>query len=345
MTRNLEIISTVRSSKLEPFYEERVRRLVILGSTILRYNISKHDAVDYVKDIFTAKDIISSMNLLTKIKIMVDIPLPGTKIRLGRFPQNEIKVAKGQKVIFKSSFEPVCFGDFIPIKCDAIGNKVFHEQIIVYGDGEGRFIIDDIIDDNSFSALSQNSFSMWSHKGIHIGSITNQMSDPIEVRKYIDFLSSISPDMVAFSFVESSEQVINLKKLFSAILEQKKIDFVSKIETSTGVKNIEDIAELSDYIMIARGDLALTSPFTMLGIYQKRIIEACKKKGVNVYVATDILDSLYFKSIPSRAEIIDITDLIISEVAGVVLSAPLSACENSELVIGTIKEIQHLIEK
>lgn len=107
---------------------------------------------------------------------------------------------------------------------------------------------------------------------------------------------------IAFSFVENAEQLKEIKK----ILADEKIKIVSKIETKAGIENIEEIIKHTDEVMLGRGDMVMFSDINSFGISQEKIINVCKKAGKKIWVATDILNSMQDKKIPSRPEIIDI---------------------------------------
>ncbi|MGC8673505.1 MAG: pyruvate kinase, partial [Thermoplasmata archaeon] len=108
-------------------------------------------------------------------------------------------------------------------------------------------------------------------------------------------------DFFALSFVQSSENVKNLRK---EIMEHGgNQSIISKIETKTGLENLESIVKVSDAIMVARGDLGVELPLEEIGIVQKNIIKVSHKYGVPTIVATQMLESMVNESSPTRAEI------------------------------------------
>lgn len=124
---------------------------------------------------------------------------------------------------------------------------------------------------------------------------------------------------IALSFVSCVEDVLEAKKI---IKEQNREDMqiISKIESMTGIENLESIIEESDGIMVARGDLGVEVPMTMLPIYQKQIIKACREKGKFCIVATEMLESMKKSARPTRAEVSDVANAVLDGTDAVMLS-------------------------
>lgn len=126
-------------------------------------------------------------------------------------------------------------------------------------------------------------------------------------------------NFIALSFVSCVEDVLEAKKI---IREQNREDMqiISKIESMTGIENLEAIVEESDGIMVARGDLGVEVPMTMLPIYQKEIIKTCREKGKICIVATEMLESMKKSARPTRAEVSDVANAVLDGTDAVMLS-------------------------
>ena len=126
-------------------------------------------------------------------------------------------------------------------------------------------------------------------------------------------------DFLALSFVSSKDDVLAARAILK---EQNREDMqiISKIESHTAIKNLDEIIESSDGIMVARGDLGVEMPMNQLPILQKEIIEKCRKKGRSVIVATEMLASMYTSSRPTRAEISDVANAVLDGTDAVMLS-------------------------
>ncbi len=126
-------------------------------------------------------------------------------------------------------------------------------------------------------------------------------------------------DFLALSFVSSREDLLELREILK---EENREDMmvISKIESSNGIDNLDDIIELSDGIMIARGDLGVEIPLEELPVVQKSIIKRCRRAGKICIVATEMLASMYTSARPTRAEVSDIANAVFDGADAVMLS-------------------------
>ncbi|OUU02500.1 MAG: pyruvate kinase [Flammeovirgaceae bacterium TMED32] len=125
-------------------------------------------------------------------------------------------------------------------------------------------------------------------------------------------------DFIALSFVREAADVRELKELMGD--QAGKIKIIAKIEDQLGVKNIEEILEEADGIMVARGDLGVEINVAELPNVQRRIVQLCAEHGKRVIVATHLLESMIENPIPTRAEVTDVANAIYEEVDAVMLS-------------------------
>jgi len=135
-----------------------------------------------------------------------------------------------------------------------------------------------------------------------------------------DILFSISQevDFIALSFVRNAEDVDQLKALLGNKVE--KIKVISKIEDQEGLKNLSEILDKSDGVMVARGDLGVEIAIEKLPRVQRRIIRLCAQQGKRVIVATHMLESMIKNPIPTRAEVTDVANAVYEEADAIMLS-------------------------
>ena len=131
-------------------------------------------------------------------------------------------------------------------------------------------------------------------------------------------------DFVALSFVSRAQDVIDAKE-FLAANGGAHIDVIAKIENRAGVKNLLDIIEASDGVMVARGDLGVEIPFEELPDIQKYIISTCRINGKRVITATEMLESMIYNPRPTRAEISDVANAVYDGTSAVMLSGETAA--------------------
>lgn len=140
-----------------------------------------------------------------------------------------------------------------------------------------------------------------------------------EDKKDIVYAANHDGNFLALSFVSTKEDVLEVKKILS---EQNcnNIKIISKIESTTGIKNLDSILDESDGIMVARGDLGVEVPMEQLPIYQKIIIKKCRQKGKICIVATEMLETMKKNARPTRAEVSDVANAVLDGTDAVMLS-------------------------
>lgn len=136
--------------------------------------------------------------------------------------------------------------------------------------------------------------------------------------KFLKESISANVDFFALSFVQNRENVEVLQKIVMEHEGDQAI--ISKIETRSGLKNLSEIVKVSDFIMVARGDLGVEMPLEEIGMTQKKIINESHKYGVPTIVATQMLESMINASSPTRAEVSDVTNAILDNTDAVMLS-------------------------
>lgn len=125
-------------------------------------------------------------------------------------------------------------------------------------------------------------------------------------------------DFLALSFVSTKEDVLEARKIIAETKSNIKI--ISKIESKTGIANIDEILEVSDGVMVARGDLGEEVPMSLLAVYQKQIIRAAREHGKICIVATEMLESMKHNSRPTRAEVTDVANAVLDGTDAIMLS-------------------------
>lgn len=145
-------------------------------------------------------------------------------------------------------------------------------------------------------------------------------------------------DFVALSFVNCKEDVLEARKLFEEH-DRGDMKVISKIESAKGVENLDEIIEVSDGIMVARGDLGVEIPLQTLPLYQKMIIQRCREKGKFCIVATEMLESMKKNARPTRAEVSDVANAVLDGTDAVMLSGETTVGKSPESVVKYMAEI------
>jgi pyruvate kinase len=234
--------------------------------------------------------------------------LSGPKLRLGEFHDKVFK--KGQHVVLGQHGIPVG---------QPIWQWIKPGQTILIDDGLVELIATNVHEDGVEAKVVVPGL-IKSHKGVSLPGV--QVKLPALSEKDLadlEFGMAMNVDFIAMSFVKSAHDITNLRQKIKK-LTKRYIPIVAKIETPEALKNIDQIIEASDVIMVARGDLALNISQSLVPIAQKNIVKKCLHYNRPVIVATQMLDSMIHSPRPTRAEISDVANAVLDHVDCVMLS-------------------------
>lgn len=148
-------------------------------------------------------------------------------------------------------------------------------------------------------------------------------------------------DFIACSFVSRKQDILDIRNFLTEHTD-KPIGIIAKIENQSGIDNIEEIAEVSDGIMVARGDLGVEVPFEKLPSIQKKLISICRKKGKISITATEMLESMIHNARPTRAEISDVANAVYDGTGAVMLSGETAA---GKYPVETVQTMSRIVER
>ncbi|WP_373437965.1 pyruvate kinase [Metamycoplasma equirhinis] len=283
---------------------EIIKALIESGVTTVRANFSHGGPNDHKHKFDITRKISNELNV--PISLMIDTK--GPEIRVGKMKDdccliesNKILTIKTDEMSYKN-----LIGDAnslaVSYRMDKdvkIGTK------ILLDDGKLITIVKEI-KPMEIIVQTLNSHNLKTNKRINIPGI--EFSLPFLSEKDINDIkwgANYGVDYIAASFVNSAKNVNEIRKILDENNGQN-IQIISKIESVSGIKNIDEIIEASDGIMIARGDLGLEIPYYDVPYYEKRIIKKCRLAGKQVIVATQMLDSMEHSPLPTRAEVSDV---------------------------------------
>ena len=290
-----------------------LEELVLKGMNCARINLSHASRDDILSTIENVRYVRKKTNM--PVAIMYDTKGP-------EFRTLEIE---NEGILIKT-------GDTIKMtKGNALGNKDFfcvnHPEAIDYLKVGSNVLVDnallslEVIEkyDDYVVLKALNDGEIKNHKTLNVPGVDLNLEFISDVdRKDIAFAATHSCDYLALSFVNTRDDVLQARKIIEDSLGDARI--ISKIESQTGIDNIDDIIEVSDGIMIARGDLGVEVAMEKLPMLQKDIIRKCREHGKFAIVATEMLASMYTNPIPTRAEVSDIANAVIDGTDCVMLS-------------------------
>jgi pyruvate kinase len=291
--------------------EEKIKALIENGVNIIRFNF-KHGDLDWHKE---RLERVKKVALEQNANIATLLDLQGPEIRL-TMPFEQIELEQNEKIILSDKiFETKEKG--FSLSSPEIINKLANEQKLSAEDGLFKFTIQK---ENDLVYLISNSKGILKNKK-SVNILDFDYDFPVIHDRDLEGLKlakSHAIDFIALSFVRNANDIKILRE------EMRKIDFkaniVAKIETSTALKNIDEIIAEADAVMIARGDLGVEIPAEEVPFYQKNIIKKCMEKGVAVITATQMLESMISKPIATRAEVSDVANAVYDFTDAVMLS-------------------------
>lgn len=295
-----------------------LKKIILSGPDVLRFNFSYGTINEKIAHIQAAQDIINEVGGQTKI--LAD--LPSSKIRLGGFPLKEFFVEEGQTITLKSSPYSDDPKNFIPVQHPEIGNLFCPEQTIIIDEGEIALKISRIMDKDTIEVLLFNTGYILPYKGLNWTEQIFNHEEHIEKisTAILPILTDLNIRYITCPFVNNAEIA---KKYRTAIEKQRWVNnrpkLVLKLETEEAIKNAESIIQLSDIVLLERGNLGIRSSFEKMGVYQKYIIGLCKKMNKPLFISSQILESTIHNFVPQRSEICDLTSMALEGVKGIVL--------------------------
>jgi pyruvate kinase len=284
--------------------------IITLGPSTINNSLNIKHQSNYIYRINGAHSDKESLRKITKIlrnkidnpKILID--LPGNKIRTSNL--NKPIVLKAQK-IFILKLENTNFPEFV---------KFIHEDLIVHADdGTLKFQVLNY-NDNEITFCSYSDGLLKNGKGLHIRGIHSGI--PFLFQKdleLIEMANELALDYVGLSFVRNNNDINQAKKLID-----DKISIIPKVETLSAVKNINQILENNNHILIDRGDLSTDVGITKVPIFQNYIIQKARFYNTPVYLATQFLKNMEINPLPTIAEINDLYNTLKLGVSGIQLS-------------------------
>lgn len=309
--KRTKILATIGPATNSP---EKVHELMEAGANGFRLNFShgtEDERVDQIRWIREASE-----ELRRPVAILQD--LQGPKIRLGMLNDNRQDVKKGDEIILDYAAEHN--GLTMPVQYN-LAEKVKAGEPIYLFDGKVKTTVVEVVSETAIKLRVENDGVLMSKKGINLPD-TDFGGDILTPKDLVDieFGSKLDIDYVALSFVQSEEDINNLRQMLVSLGSDAHI--VAKVETKAAIRpeTLEAIVIASDGVMVARGDLAVEAGAEIVPIVQRQISALCRKHGKLCIVATQMMASMVDAPEPTRAEVSDVATATIAGVDAVMLS-------------------------
>ena len=333
----MKIIATIGHQSLS---EDMVRKIILGGADILRYNLSYRVIRENVNYIEAAQSIITELN--SQARILLDFP--NNKIRLGDFEEKIFAVREGEIITFRSgTYSPDCH-EFVPVDTSKLGTKVYHGQSITIGDGQISVQVIDIINDDVILAQVQNSGIINYMKSFNF-KYRIEKSELIKMHKTcLNIAAKVKPDYIAIPYIDEGTNE-ELKQMI--VRENLTCKVLVEIAHSLPDHVFESICQDNFYnsVIIDRGEIAVNMPYERLGLYQKELIAIAKKIKKPIIISAQIIESVIQNYIPAKSDILDLTNIVLDGAEGIILGRETASTSRPIYTLSVVKKIISEVEK
>ncbi|MEI6242686.1 MAG: pyruvate kinase [Chlamydiota bacterium] len=312
---------------------EKMQELIEAGMNVARLNFSHGTHKEHAKTI----EFLKKARVLSKKPISILLDTKGPEIRVGKFAQGLLTIRKGDLLTVVGTAE-VKEGE-IPIHpFEALANVEVGMRVL-FDDG---YVISEVVEKKKEGIVicMQNDGVIKSGKGMNIPDAKVCLPALTETDiEDLHFGCEHGVDLVAVSFVRSAEHVLVVKRILSD-KGRSDIQVIAKIENKEGVENFDEIVEVADGIMVARGDLGVEVDLSLVPKLQKMMIRKSYQACKSVVTATQMLESMIVNPRPTRAEVSDVANAIYDSSSAVMLSAETAV---GKYPVETVRQMKKII--
>ena len=334
MLKKTKIVCTQGPSTEKPGV---IDALIANGMNCARFNFSHGDHEEHLGRINMVREAAKKAGKV--ISLILDTK--GPEMRLGEFKDGKVMLEKGNKFTLTYDDEP---GDetHVSVNHKGLYTEVKPGDTLLLSDGLVALKVDEIKGKDIVTTI-QNSGKMSTRKRVAAPGVSLGLP-PISEQDAKDIIFGCEQDMdfVAASFIQRPDDVLAIRKLIEE--HNGRMEIIPKIENLEGVKNFDAILEVSDSIMVARGDLGVEVPAEDVPLIQKEIIRKCNAAGKPVIVATQMLDSMERNPRPTRAEVSDVGNAILDGTDAIMLSGETASGDYPVEAVSTMNRIAQRIE-
>lgn len=331
--RKTKIVATLGPSS---FDKNTISDMIDAGMNVVRLNFSHGTHEQHGKIIDLVRELADEKGVC--VSILQD--LCGPKIRLGTLPEEGIKILPGETCVLAS--EEHAAEGVIPVQYDTLAQDLVIGDRILLADGAMDVMVEDI-EGNNVKCKVLNGGTLFTKKGVNIP--TSNLSVKAFTDKDRDDLHfglSKGVDIVALSFVRGASDLHEIRGILDK--DKNKPLLIAKIEKPQAVKNLGEILETVDGVMVARGDLGVEMSLYEVPVIQKQIIRHARTEGKIIITATQMLKSMVTNYRPTRAECTDVANAIFDGTCAVMLSEETASGEYPVEAVSVMDRIARFTE-
>lgn len=318
---------------------DTLRELVKAGMNVARMNFSHGDFDEHGGRLKKLKEIREELGL--PVAALLDTK--GPEIRLGDFEAGKIELKQGQEFTLTAR-EIMGTESEVSITYKQLPKDVKPGSSILLDDGLIGLEVKEVSGEDIICTVL-NGGPVSNHKGVNVPG-TDLSMEYLSEKDKADIIwgAQNDVDFIAASFVREAADVVAIRELLKANGGEK-VQIIAKIENEQGVRNIDEILEAADGIMVARGDLGVEIPCEEVPIVQKTLIKKANQAGKIVVTATQMLDSMIKNPRPTRAEATDVANAIYDGTVAIMLSGETAAGAYPVEAVKTMVKIAERTEK
>ena len=335
MLRKTKIICTIGPASEN---EETLTAMCQAGMNVARLNFSHGSHEEHLRRIQLIRSVREKLNL--PIAIMLDTK--GPEYRIKTFKNGPVTLRDGD--LFTLTTEDIQGDETrVAVTYSNLTKELFPGDTVLINNGLVIMKVEEV-KGNDVICRIQNGGVLSDRKSMNFpGKVLKQDFLSEQDKKDLLFGIENGVDFVAASFVSSKSDVQAMRDLLNAN-GGRDIDIIAKIENRSGVDNVEEICEVADGIMVARGDLGVEIPFMEVPALQKYLISKCRMLGKRVITATEMLESMIHNPRPTRAEISDVANAVYDGSSAIMLSGETAAGKFPVQAVQTMAETARFTE-
>lgn len=310
--RHAKIVATLGPASSSA---DMIRRLFEAGVDVFRLNFSHGEHADHAARVRDIRGVEQEMG--RPIGIMAD--MQGPKLRVGTFADGPIHLTAGET--FRLDLDPAPGdGRRVTLPHKEIFAALERDADLLLDDGKIRLRVQDNGPDFAECKVIAGG-PLSNRKGVNVPGVVLPLSPLTEKdRRDMQFALDQGVDWIALSFVQRPEDLAEARRLIAG-----RAAILTKFEKPAAIQRLEELVEMSDACMVARGDLGVEMPPEEVPVQQKNLIRACRHLGKPVIVATQMLESMIKSPAPTRAEAQDVASAVYDGADAVMLSAETAA--------------------